>query len=137
MAAEPLTDWGNWDVVALLLNQGNSISKQKTGNQGDDCDRARAQISLLLKKKREGQHLKRAEYLKKEESVETRETLDRDQGECRHGESTQENTKQAFQLEFDCETRKIPKQFSQTSSKTSTQFLWTTKILPYLRDLTG
>ena len=52
VAAEPLTDWGNWDVVALLLNQGNSKSKQKTGNQGDDCDRARAQISPVEEEER-------------------------------------------------------------------------------------
>ena len=31
--------------------------------------------------------------------------LTKDQGECRDGESTKENTKQAFRLEFDCETR--------------------------------
>ena len=42
----------------------------------------------------------------KEESVGTRETPDQDEGDCRYGESTQENTKQAFQPEFNCETRK-------------------------------
>ena len=65
--------------------------------------------SLLLKKKREGRHLERAELnwlcratwrkrraLKREKRL----TMIKESAE------TQENTKQAFQLEFDCEARK-------------------------------
>ena len=42
--------------------------------------------------------------LEKEESADARETSEQYQGKCRDGESSQENTKQSFQLEFDCET---------------------------------
>ena len=43
--------------------------------------------------------------LEKTESAEAGKTFDQDQGECRDGETTQENTKHTFQLEIDCETR--------------------------------
>ena len=44
--------------------------------------------------------------LEKAESAEARETPEQDQGECRDGESPQENAKQAFQLELDSKARK-------------------------------
>ena len=44
--------------------------------------------------------------LEKAESAEVRKTTDQDQGECRDGESSQENAKQAFQLEPDSKPRK-------------------------------
>ena len=44
--------------------------------------------------------------LEKEKSIETREAPGQDQGECREGESSQENAEQAFQLEIHCKGRK-------------------------------
>ena len=68
--------------------------------------------SLLLRKQRDGRQLGRTELnwlcraiWRKRRALE-RETSEQDQGKCRDGERPQENTKQAFQLEFDCETRK-------------------------------
>ena len=87
--------------------QGKSKSTQKTGNQGDDCDRAPVEEEERCAAPRASRvELALSSNQEKEESVETRETRDQDQGVCRDGESSQENTKQAFQLEFDCETRK-------------------------------
>ena len=70
---------------------GNGEDTQKTGNQGDVCDRARAQIAVVEKEKnwtttRED----RAELalpcnLEEKMSVGTRETFEQDQGECRDG----------------------------------------------------
>ena len=37
-AAETLTDWKTWDVMAPLLWE--TAKTQNDGNQGDDCDRA-------------------------------------------------------------------------------------------------
>ena len=70
----------------------------------------RVGVRVRVRVRREGERselnwLCRA-HLEKEESAETRETFDQDQGERQDGESPQENAKRAFQLEFDCETRK-------------------------------
>ena len=70
---------------------GNGGGSQKTGNQGDVSDRTRAQIAFV--EKEENRATTRAN--------EARETPEQAQGKCRDGESPQENTKQAFQLEFD------------------------------------
>ena len=66
---------------------------------------------LLLGKKKTGRYLERSELalsrnLAKEKSIGTREALGQDQGECRNGESFQENAEQAFQLEINCKGRK-------------------------------
>ena len=68
--------------------QGNGDGSQKSGNQRD-----RVECAL-------------PSNLEKAESAEARETPGQDQGECRDGESPQENAKQAFQLELDSKTRK-------------------------------
>ena len=91
---------------------GNGDGSQKIGNQRDVSDRTRAQITSVEKEEnRTAPRANRVELalssnLEKAESAEARETPDQDQGECRDGESPQENAKQAFQLELDCKTRK-------------------------------
>ena len=59
--------------------------------------------------------------LEKEKTIETREAPGQDQGECRDGESSQENAEQAFQLEINCKGRKSPNLLSQDTPETSTQ----------------
>ena len=83
---------------------------QNDGNQGDDCDRARAQNSPAAEA--EITTALRASGAEKvlpknwrKQSAEARKTFDQDQGECRDGESPRENTMHTFQLELDCETR--------------------------------
>ena len=107
----------NADGLAELEHDGTSAfgnggGSQKIGNQGDVSDRIGAQITSA--EKEENRTVPRAirielalsRNLEKEKSVETRETLGQDQGECGDGESTQENAKQAFQLELDLKRRK-------------------------------
>ena len=118
-AAETLTV-GRFGRPAL----GDINDAQNGGDQGDDCDRT-GNSSVAKEARRTAPPASRAQRtlprnLEKTESAEARKTFDKDQGECRDGESLQENTKQAFELEFECKTR-IPKRFSQASSKTSTQ----------------
>ena len=82
--------------------QGNSKSTQKTGNQGDDCDRARAEISPVEQEEsRAAPRASRVELalsnnLEKEESVETRQTLDQDQGKCRDGKAPEKTQSKHF-----------------------------------------
>ena len=72
----------------------------------------RAQIASVEKEEnRTAPRANRVEFafssnLQKKASLETRDASGKDQGECRVGESPQENAKQAFQLELDCKTRK-------------------------------
>ena len=58
----------------------------------------------LLQKKREGRHFEQILHCNraKTESPEARITSHQDQGACRDGKSLRGNTKQTFQLEFDC-----------------------------------
>ena len=91
---------------------GNGKDSQKTGYQREVSDRIGAQIASAEKEEnRTTSRVIRVEFalsrnLEEAESAEERETPGQDQGECRVGESHQENTKQAFQLELDCKTRK-------------------------------
>ena len=58
-AAETLTDWGNWDVMAPLLKETAKAHKKM-----DTKEMTVTELevkSRLLKKKREGRHLERAE----------------------------------------------------------------------------
>ena len=105
-------------MAPLLL--ANSEVTQKIGIQGDVSDRAPAQIASAEDEKKRWTTTRKdrgevalPSNLEKEESAETRETSEQDQGECRDRESLPENTKQAFQLEFDCKTRESQKPFSQ------------------------
>ena len=68
--------------------------------------------SLLLKKKREGRHLERAEsnrlcraIWRKRRALKREKHLGKIKESAELGKGAQENTKQAFQLEFECETR--------------------------------
>ena len=90
------------------------------------------ELRTLLLQKREGRHLGRAE-----QRALKRKTFAQDQGECRDGGSPQENTKQTLQLGVRLRNERIPKQFSQTSSRTSVQFLRTKKTLTNLREPIG
>ena len=91
---------------------GNGEDTQESGVQEVVSDRTRAQIASVEKegsrattrKVRAGLAMPR--NLEKKASLETREASGKDQGECRDGESLQENAKQEFQLELDCQTRK-------------------------------
>ena len=67
---------------------------------------------LVLQKKREGQHLERAELnrlcraiWRNRRALKREKHLTKIKEKCRDGESLQENKKQAFQLEFDCKAR--------------------------------
>ena len=110
VAAETLTEWENWNAMVPLLME--AAMAQKIGNQRGASDRNRTQNTSVEKEEnRAAPRAIRVEQalssnLKKEESAEARETPDQDQGECRDGESHQENAKQAFQLELDSRTRK-------------------------------
>ena len=111
MAAETLTDCENWNaMVPLLMETAMAHRKMETKEMSVTEMELK---SLLLKKKKTGRHLERTELkfvlpsnLEKAESAEARETPEQDQGECRDGESTQENAKQEFQLELDSKARK-------------------------------
>ena len=91
---------------------GSGDGSQKTGNQRNVSDRTRAQITSVEKEEnRTAPRANRVELAlssnrEKAESAEERETPDQDRGECRDGESSQENAKQAFQLEPGSKTRK-------------------------------
>ena len=91
---------------------GNGEDTQENRNQGVVSDRTRAQIASVEKEESRATTRKvRAELalsrnLEKEKSIETREASGQDQGECRDGESSQENAEQAFQLEINCKRRK-------------------------------
>ena len=106
-----LRGWkADWNVMApLLLETAKSHRKFESREMSVT---ARAQIGSAEEEKRwtttrkDRVELALPSNLEKEETVETRETSEQDQGKCRDGESTQENTMQAFQLEFDCETGK-------------------------------
>ena len=103
--ADRLEEMGCGGALAL----GDSKGEHNGGGQGD-CDRSGAQSYSVAEESRTAPRASRVEQtlprnLAKTESRETRETSHQDQGECRDGESPQENTKQAFQLEFDCKTR--------------------------------
>ena len=97
--------------------------------------------SLLLKKKREGRHLERAELnwfcraiWRKRRALKREKQLTKIKVSVKTEKASQGNTKHTFQLEFDCETRKSRNSFHKISSKTSAQFLWTKKVLPNPRD---
>ena len=120
-AAEMLTDW-RWDVMAPLLKE-NSKSTQKTGNQGDDCDRARAQISLVEDEER------RAALRASRVELALSTNLEQDQGEYRDGKLPRKH-KVSISTGVRLRNKKIPKQFSQTSSKTSIQSRRTKKLSP-------
>ena len=91
---------------------GNREGSQESGIQGDVRDRNGAQnTSVEEEENRSIPRTIRIELalprnLEKEKSIETREALGQDQGECRNGESSQENAEQAFQLEINCKGRK-------------------------------
>ena len=117
-------------MVAPLLKETAKAHK-RTETKEMTVTELELRSLLLKKKKREGRHFERVELalwsnLEKEEGVETRETLDHDQGECRDPRKHEASISTGVRLR----SKKNPKQFSQTSSKTSTQFLWTKKILP-------
>ena len=91
---------------------GHGEGSQKSGIQGDVCDRNGAPNTSV--EKEENRSMPRtirtepalSRNLEKEKSIETREAPGQDQGECRDGESSQENAEQAFQLEINCKRRK-------------------------------
>ena len=107
----------NFDILAELEQVGtfacgNCESSQKDGIQGDVRDRNGAQNTTVEKEDDRSiprtirTELALSRNLEKEKSTEKRETPGQDQGECRVGESPQENAEQAFQLEINCEGRK-------------------------------
>ena len=101
----------NWDVMAPLLLETAKAYKMMETNRKMTVTELELK-SLLLQKKRDGRHFGRAElnrlcraFWRKQRALKRQKYFDQDQGKCRCGESNQENTKQTFQLEFDCETR--------------------------------
>ena len=110
--------------------QGNSKRTQKTGNQGDDCDRARAQISLVEEEER------RAALRASRVELALSTNLEQDQGEYRDGKLPRKH-KASISTGVRLRNKKIPKQFSQTSSETSIQSRRTKKLSPNPRDFTG
>ena len=91
---------------------GNGDGSQKGGNQGDVRDRTGARNTSFEKEENRTEprpvriELALSRNLQKEKSIETREASGQDPGECRDGESPQENAEQAFQLEINCKRRK-------------------------------
>ena len=143
VAAETLTDWENWNaMVPLLLETAMAHRKVETNEMSVTEIELK---SLLLKKKKTGRHLERTElYLLCRAMWRKRRVLKREEHVNKIKESaemekapSQENAKQAFQLELDSKTRKHPNLFSQTSSKNSTRFLQTKKRQPNPRGDTG
>ena len=124
-AAATLTDWKSWNKLALLLVEICEGS-QEGGIQGDVRDRNGAQNTSV--EEEENWSIPRTirielalpRNLEKEKSIETGAAPGQDQGECRDGESSQENAEQAFQLEINCKGRKSRIYFSQNTSETST-----------------
>ena len=126
-AVASLTDWKSWNKLAPLLVE-TAKAHREGGIQGDVRDRNGAQNTSVEKEEKNRSiprttrtELALSRNLEKEKSIETREAPGQDQGECRDGESSQENAEQAFQLEINCKGRKIPNLFSQNISETSTQ----------------
>ena len=110
-AAETLTVWGNWDVMAPLhLETAKAHKRMET----KEMTVTELEVKpLLLNEKREGRNLERAELNWLCRAIwRKRRALKREKHLIKIGESAEtgkvspENTKQAFQLEFDCETRK-------------------------------
>ena len=89
---------------------GNGEGSQEGGIQGDVRDRNGAQnTSVEEEENRSIPRTIRTELALSrnlEKSIETREASGQDQGECRDGESPQENAEQAFQLEINRNRRK-------------------------------
>ena len=115
---ETLTDWKNWDALdPLLLETVNAHKMAETMVMTV----TELELKTLLQKKREGQHLERAELNRLCRAIwRNRRALKREKHltkikECRDWETLQENTKQAFQLEFGCKKNPetIPTSFFQ------------------------
>ena len=105
------TDWKSWNKLApLLVETAKAHRKLET----KEMSVAELELKTLLLRKKKNRTEPRAvrtelalsSNLEKEKSVETREALGQNQGECRDGESLQENAVQAFQLEINCKRRK-------------------------------
>ena len=136
VAAETLTDCGNWNVVAPLPLE-TAKSHRKLESKEMSVTELKLK-SLLLRKKRDGRQLGRRELnwlcraIWRQRRALTREKHPNTIKESAETvKSPQENTKQSFQLELDCETGKS----SQTSSTTSVQSRRT--MSPNPRDSTG
>ena len=105
---------------------GNCEGSQEGGIQGDVRDRNGAQNTSVEKEENRSiprtirTELALSRNLEKEKSIETREAPGQDQGECRDGESSQENAEQAFQSGNQLQRTKIPNLFSQNTSETYT-----------------
>ena len=110
-AAATLTDWKSWNKLAPLL-----VETAKAHRKVESKEMSVTEMelkTLLLRMKKTGRiprtirtELAMSRNLEKEKSIETREAPGQDQGECRDGESSQENAEQAFQLEINCKGRK-------------------------------
>ena len=110
VAAATLTGWKSWNKGTFAC--GNREGSLEGGIQGDVRERNGAQNTSVEEEENRSVprtiriELALSRNLEKEKSIETREALGQDQGECRDGESPQENAEQAFQLEINCEGRK-------------------------------
>ena len=141
VAAETLTDGVNWNVMApLLLETARTYRKLETKKMSVTELEVE---SLLLRKKRAltttrevGAELALPRNLEEKTSIETREKFGKDQGVCRDEERSQENKKQAFQLEFDCKTRKSRNSSHKLLPRPLLD-LETKKMPPKPRDSTG
>ena len=105
-----LTDWQSWNKLVPLLVETAKAHREMESKEMSVTEMELK--TLLLRKKNTGRHLERSELnwlcreIWRKKSIETREALGQDQGECRDGESPQENAEQAFQLEINCNGRK-------------------------------
>ena len=110
-ATATLTDWKSWNKLALLLVE---TAKAHRKLETKEMSVTELELKTLLLRKGENRTVPRtirtelalSRNLEKEKSIETREAPGQDQGECRDGESTQENAEQAFRLEINCKRRK-------------------------------
>ena len=134
-----LTDSKNWAAMAPPAC-GHCKGAQFDKDQRDDWDRAQARNSSVAEERRTALRANRAQQtlsgnLEKRVSAGKGKTFDQDQGEWR--ENSQGNTKVNISIRVRVRNKRTPKQFSQTSSKTSIQFLPTKKMPPNPRDSTG
>ena len=117
VAAETLTDWGRWNVMAPLLLE-KAKSNRKIGIQRDVSDRARAQIALL-RKRRDGRQLGRTELNWLCQAIWRKKTaLKREKhlNNIKESAETEKAPKKTQTKHFNWSSMK---KFSQTSSKTS------------------
>ena len=109
-AAATLTDWKSWNKLAPSLVETSTAHRKVESKEMSVTEMELK--TLQLRKKKTGRYLERSELnwlcreIWRKRRALKREAPGQGQGECRDGESSQENAEQAFQLEINCKQRK-------------------------------